>query len=128
MAYQNVFKRYELKFLLTLAQKEIILGAMRPMMDLDKYGRSTIRNLYFDTDHYRLIRHSIDKPTYKEKLRIRSYESASFDSIVFVELKKKYDHVVYKRRIPLPEHAAMSWICGHTPCPTDTVLLTLPFA
>jgi len=57
-------------------------------MAQDKYGRPTIRNLYFDTDHYRLIRRSIEKPTYKEKLRLRSYGSAASDSPVFVELKK----------------------------------------
>lgn len=57
-------------------------------MALDEYGRTTIRNLYFDTDNYRLIRRSIDKPAYKEKLRVRSYKQADADSTVFVELKK----------------------------------------
>jgi len=72
MAFQTVFKRYELKYMLTLDQKERVLAAMTPYMKLDKYGRTTIRNLYFDTDTYLLIRRSIEKPTYKEKLRIRS--------------------------------------------------------
>ena len=71
MAYQTVFKRYELKYLLTLAQKEQILQAMEPHMALDQYGRTTIRNVYLDTDNYRLIRRSIEKPAYKEKLRLR---------------------------------------------------------
>ena len=90
MAYQTVFKRYELKYMLTLEQKARILEAMGPYMELDKYGRTTIRNLYFDTDNYRLIRHSIEKPAYKEKLRLRSYEKVGPDSAVFVELKKKF--------------------------------------
>ena len=72
MAFQTVFKRYELKYMLTLEQKEKILEAMAAYMDLDKYGRTTIRNIYFDTGNYRLIRRSIEKPAYKEKLRIRS--------------------------------------------------------
>lgn len=72
MAFQTVFKRYEMKYILTTAQKERILGAMAPYMKLDKYGRTTIRNLYFDTDSYLLIRRSIEKTGYKEKLRMES--------------------------------------------------------
>lgn len=112
MAYQAVFKRYELKYLLTTGQKEQILKTMAPYMALDQYGRTTIRNIYYDTDSYRLARHSIEKPAYKEKLRIRSYQRATPDSTVFVELKKKYDSIVYKRRLSLPEEAALDWVTG----------------
>ena len=119
MAFQTVFKRYELKYMLTLEQKEKILEAMSLYMELDKYGRTTIRNIYFDTDSYRLIRRSIEKPAYKEKLRIRSYSQATADSTVFVELKKKYEKVVYKRRLPLFEADAMAWICRENPCPVN---------
>ena len=120
MAFQTVFKRYELKYLLTLEQKEKILEVMAPYMQLDKYGRTTIRNIYFDPDDYRLIRRSIEKPIYKEKLRIRSYSQATEESTVFIELKKKYDDVVYKRRIALNEKEAMAWICKEKSCPLDT--------
>ena len=120
MAFVTVFKRYELKYMLTLEQKEKILAAMEPYMQLDKYGRTTIRNLYFDTDSYRLIRRSIEKPAYKEKLRIRSYSQATADSTVFVELKKKYQKVVYKRRLPLCEADAMAWVCREGTCPQST--------
>ena len=120
MAFQTVFKRYELKYLLTEQQKQRILQAMAPCMELDEYGRTTIRNIYFDTDTYRLVRHSIEKPAYKEKLRIRSYTQAEPGSTVFVELKKKYRHVVYKRRISLPEEEAMEWVRGEQHCPKDT--------
>ncbi len=120
MAFQTVFKRYELKYMLTLIQKEKIQRAMSPYMELDKYGRTSIRNIYFDTDNYRLIRRSIEKPVYKEKLRIRSYSQATSDSTVFVELKKKYEKVVYKRRLPLCEADAMAWVCRENPCPVDT--------
>lgn len=111
MAYQTVFKRYELKYLLTQEQKRKILEAMAPYMALDEFGRTTIRNIYFDTNNYRLVRHSIAKPAYKEKLRIRSYHQAVPGSTVFVELKKKYNQVVYKRRVSLPEEEAMEWVC-----------------
>lgn len=112
MSYQSVFKRYELKYLLTQNQKKLLLDAMAPYMSIDQYGRTTIRNVYFDTDNYRLIRRSIEKPAYKEKLRIRSYSKATADTPIFVELKKKYKSVVYKRRIALPESYAMNWICN----------------
>lgn len=112
MSYQSVFKRYEFKYLITQEQKEQLLLAMEPHMALDEYGRSTIRNIYYDTDSYRLVRHSIDKPAYKEKLRLRSYQQAAPDSAVFVELKKKYDGVVYKRRLSMPEADAIAWMAG----------------
>ena len=120
MAYQAVFKRYELKYLLTQQQKERILSAMEPYMALDQYGRTTIRNIYFDTDNYRLIRRSIEKPAYKEKLRIRSYQKAKPESTVFVELKKKYDSVVYKRRMSLSEEEALDWVTGKMHCKEET--------
>lgn len=116
MSYQSVFSRYELKYLLTPAQKETVLSAMSPHMKLDAYGRTTIRNIYYDTPDYRLARQSLERPVYKEKLRIRSYEKADAFSPVFVELKKKYNGVVYKRRIALPEWEAMNWISGGIPC------------
>lgn len=110
MAYQAVFKRYELKYKVTEAQKERILRAMEPYMIPNEFGRSTIRNIYYDTDDCVLARHSIAKPDYKEKLRVRSYSKADAESTVFVELKRKYDHVVYKRRVGLAEKDAMEWI------------------
>ena len=90
MAFQTVFKRYELKYLITRAQQQRLLYEIQPYVRPDSYGKTTVRNVYFDTDSYRLIRRSIEKPVYKEKLRIRSYERAQPGSRVFVELKKKY--------------------------------------
>ena len=115
MAYQTVFKRYEMKYLLTQEQKEAVLTAMQPHMALDKYGRTTIRNIYFDTENYRLIRRSIEKPAYKEKLRLRSYGCPGPGNPVFVELKKKFEDVVYKRRVALPLSEALGWTCDRTP-------------
>jgi len=112
VSYQAVFKRYELKYLLNSEQKQKLLAATEPFLALDEYGRTTIRNVYFDTDSYRLIRHSIEKPAYKEKLRLRSYHRAEPNEEVFVELKKKYDSVVYKRRISMQETQAVNWLQG----------------
>ena len=112
MGYQAIFKRYEIKYLITAGQKARILKAMEPYMEPDRYGRSTVRNIYYDTDDFVLARHSIAKPDFKEKLRIRSYEQADADSTVFVELKRKFDGVVYKRRLGLPEADAMKWMAG----------------
>lgn len=120
LALQTVFKRYELKYMLTLEQKERVLAAMSAYMKIDRYGRSSIRNLYYDTDTYRLVRYSIEKPAYKEKLRVRSYGRARDDTEVFVELKKKYDRVVYKRRICLPLGEAMTWLSRLRHCEKET--------
>ena len=96
MREQMVFKRYELKYLITRKQQEDLKERMKPHMIPDEYGQSTICNIYFDT------------PTF---LLVRSYGTASFDSQVFVELKKKYESVVYKRRMGLTNGQAMDWLC-----------------
>lgn len=119
MAYQATFQRYELKYLLTLEQRDAMVAVMEPYMALDKYGRTSIRNIYFDTDSYRLIRRSIEKPIYKEKLRLRSYGPARDGTAVFVELKKKYRDVVYKRRLAMPEAQALQWLRGDASQGTD---------
>ncbi len=112
MAIQTVFRRYELKYMLDAAQKAAVLRALDGRMALDGYGRTTIRNLYFDTPDYRLIRASLEKPVYKEKLRMRSYRRVEDGEGVFVELKKKYKGVVYKRRLVMDEPRALGWLCG----------------
>ena len=120
MDAQMTFKRYELKYMLTRAQARALRGAMRGHMAIDRFGHSTIRNIYFDTADYRLVRRSIEKPLYKEKLRVRSYGKATADSPVFVELKKKFEHVVYKRRLALPHRQAMDALESGAPLPVDS--------
>ncbi len=115
MGFKTVFSRYEYKYIITKEQKQRILTAMEPYMKGDQYGKSTIRNIYLDTPDYLLIRRSIEKPIYKEKLRIRSYIQADATSTVFVELKKKFKSVVYKRRLALPQNQAMDWMLHGTP-------------
>ncbi len=111
---QTVFQRYEIKYLITKRQKEKIMAMMGPYMVLDQYGHSVIRNIYYDTDTYRLIRASLEKPIYKEKLRVRSYGQAGPEDEVFVELKKKYQSVVYKRRFRILQSRAMKYLEGST--------------
>lgn len=120
MAYQATFQRYESKYLLTRQQKHVILQEMQPHMQLDAYGRTTIRNIYYDTPDYRLIRRSLEKPVYKEKLRIRSYQKAAPSDSVFVELKKKYQSIVYKRRLTLPEAQVMHSFQTGQPLPVQS--------
>ena len=120
MTYLNTFERYEIKYILTGDQRSRLEYLMSDRMKIDRYGHSTIRNIYYDTDDYRLIRNSLDKPVYKEKLRVRSYGRISGEDNVFVELKKKYDSVVYKRRIALPEHTASGWLAGEEKLPTGS--------
>jgi hypothetical protein len=120
MAYQAVFKRYELKYLMTRKQQKAVLEAMLPYMKLDDFGHTTIRNIYFDTDSYRLARRSIEKPIYKEKLRIRSYKQATEIDKVFVELKKKYDEVVYKRRESITLNDMENWLGNGAGFPKKT--------
>lgn len=90
------------------------MAMMGSYMVLDQYGRSVIRNIYYDTDTYRLIRASLEKPIYKEKLRVRSYGQAGPEDEVFVELKKKYQSVVYKRRFRILQSRAMKYLEGST--------------
>ena len=120
MDYQNTFKRYEIKFILTSAERKRLMNVMDGIMKIDNYGHTTIRNIYFDTDNYRLIRTSLDKPVYKEKLRVRSYQRVTGEDPVFVELKKKYNSVVYKRRIAMPENIASGWLEDGLPAPFDS--------
>lgn len=98
---QEVFKRYEKKYLMTREQYGVLMERVGERLVLDEYGLHTICNVYFDTENYELIRASIEKPHYKEKLRLRSYGVPESCSQVFIELKKKYDGVVYKRRVPM---------------------------
>lgn len=120
MTYQSIFRRFELKYILTQEQKDAVLAAIAQHMVPDKYGRTTVRNIYFDTDNYRLIRQSIEKPVYKEKLRLRSYGPAAPEDDVYVELKKKFKGIVYKRRLRLPQKNALAWLCDGAPCKPDT--------
>lgn len=109
---QMVFKRYEIKYQLTNGQRERLERVMAEHMVPDEYGASTVRNIYYDTPSRLLARRSAEHPYYKEKLRIRSYASAGEGDTVFLELKKKCDGIVYKRRCALPMREAHGLLMG----------------
>ncbi len=104
------FKRTEKKYLLSAERFEALWERMEPHLEPDEYHKSTVCSIYYDTGDYRLIRHSLDAPVYKEKLRLRSYNVPGPGDPVFVELKKKYRGVVYKRRVCLPAGRAEDWL------------------
>lgn len=94
-----IFQRIEKKYQLTCNQKDALFELIGKYLIPDAYGKSIICSLYLDTPNHLLIRNSIDSKVYKEKLRLRSYGVPTADSKVFLEIKKKYKGVVYKRRI-----------------------------
>ena len=116
----NIFQRHEIKYLADSRQRAILEQAFLDKMMPDPHGESTICNIYYDTIDYRLIARSLEKPVYKEKLRMRSYGPASPETLVFLELKKKYRGVVYKRRISLPEWEASAYMAGLIPLTEDS--------
>ena len=112
---QSCFKRYEKKYLLTREQYFAVKNGMAPYMKPDGHPRYTICNVYYDTENYDLIRASLEKPVYKEKLRVRSYGVPQRGGKVFIELKKKYDGVVYKRRVTMETLGAIKYLRGLQP-------------
>ena len=105
-----IFQRVEKKYLLSDMKFKLLMKLIKPYITADKYGLHTICNIYYDTDTYTLIRNSIEKPIYKEKLRLRSYGVPMKDDKVFLELKKKYKSTVFKRRIQLTLEEADAYI------------------
>ncbi len=104
------FKRYEKKFLITKKQSDALLQRIGDRIIPDKYGETVICNLYYDTPDYLLIRRSLDKPRYKEKLRVRCYGVPQSDSVAFIEIKKKFQKVVYKRRLDTTYSQAVNYL------------------
>ena len=109
---QNIFSRYEKKYLTDAAAWDAFFERISPYICPDVYGETRVCNCYYDTPEHLLIRRSLDKPRYKEKLRLRCYGVPTEESIAFAEMKKKYDGVVYKRRIALPYRDAAAFLSG----------------
>lgn len=114
------FKRREIKYLLDDDEYNSLNERLQARLVEDEHGRSTICNIYYDTPDFRIIRKSLEKPVYKEKLRLRSYGTAGAEDKVFVELKKKYNGIVYKRRETLTLAQSDEYLAGHTKAPCDT--------
>ncbi|MBR1749423.1 MAG: polyphosphate polymerase domain-containing protein [Ruminococcus sp.] len=112
----QIFERIEKKYLLNKKQYSELLEVLDGRFQVDDYGKTTINNIYYDTPDDLLIRRSIEKPVYKEKLRVRSYGRADSDTKVFIELKKKYKGVVYKRRTSMALKDSYSFLaCEQQP-------------
>lgn len=105
-----IFKRVEKKYRMTAAQRDALLLDIGSYLIPDVHGRSTVCSIYLDTPDHLLIRNSIDARTYKEKLRLRSYGLPREDDHVFLEIKKKFKGVVYKRRVSMTAREAIAYV------------------
>lgn len=106
------FCRYEKKYLADVKDAEGFFKEIGPMIEPDLFAVSEVSNCYYDTPDYLLIRRSLQKPYYKEKLRVRCYETPKDDTTTFIELKKKFEKVVYKRRLELTYADTMALLSG----------------
>lgn len=109
------FKRFEKKYLLSPEQYLRLRLRLDAYIEPDEFFRSTVCSIYYDTKNFDLIRSSIESPVYKEKLRLRSYNVPSPEDAVFVELKKKFKGVVYKRRAMMAERDAAAYLAREAP-------------
>lgn len=112
MPYEEVFKRKEVKYRLSGAQADAMREAISAAMTPDSYGRTTVTSVYYDTPRRDLIVRSLEKPWYKEKIRLRVYGHAEPATPVFVELKKKCDGITYKRRVAASRTGAALVLSG----------------
>jgi len=110
----EVFNRREVKYLISDEDKNALLEIIGEYMDSDPYNKDgktySICNLYLDTPSDELIVKSLEKPVFKEKIRLRSYGTASLTDTVYLESKKKFESVVNKRRTPFTLQAAYDYI------------------
>ena len=114
-SFTDTFERKEVKYRLNAKQHREVLNALAGRMAADEYGRTRITSLYFDTPTRDLIARSLEKPLYKEKLRLRWYGTPTSGERVYVEIKKKYDGIVYKRRVGCSLTAAYAYLMGRVP-------------
>lgn len=98
---QQIFRRQEIKYLLTESEVQDLIWLIEPYLKKDKYFKGTNCSIYFDDENRYLAIHSMEKPLYKEKIRIRSYGVPKLTDTVFLEIKKKFNGVGSKRRIPV---------------------------
>ncbi|MCC8123260.1 MAG: polyphosphate polymerase domain-containing protein [Oscillospiraceae bacterium] len=113
--YKQCFQRKEVKYILNEAQLQSLTSVFETHMEADEFFETEINNLYYDTPDFRLIRRSLEKPVYKEKLRLRTYGVPGENDQAFIELKKKIYGVVYKRRVAMPLWRAMDYLDGKDP-------------
>ena len=113
--FKDKFQRIETKYVISKETLADLLKEFEAHMAEDEHAYSTIGNLYYDTPTYQMIRESLEKPYFKEKLRVRTYDaSPQADSQVFLEIKKKVRKVVYKRRISTELLTAEQYLAGES--------------
>ena len=105
----DTFQRKEKKYLISSGQYKAIKEGLTSHMRLDDYGATRIDSLYLDSFDHNLICKSLEKPLYKEKLRVRSYGAFSEADAVYVEIKKKFKGIVYKRRVRMSAEGARAY-------------------
>lgn len=125
---KNIFTRVEKKYVITDKQLDAITPVLLEHMKQDEYGLSTICSVYYDTPDRRIIRASINAKAYKEKLRMRCYGLPNENSRTFVELKKKYKGIVYKRRIDMPYSEAIAFLSGESAGPDVQIAKEIKYA
>ena len=109
----NKFERVETKYVLTKDEYENLMKKIHKHLNQDEYFKTTICNIYFDNDNYDLINKSLDKPLYKEKVRLRSYNIPKLSDYVFFEIKSKFKGVVYKRRSKIKLSEYYNYLINH---------------
>jgi SPX domain protein involved in polyphosphate accumulation len=126
--YENVFRRVEEKYVLDGRQKQELLKKIESYLQKDKFYKTTICNLYFDTIHDDLIVHSLEKPIFKEKIRLRSYKIPDLEDDVFLEIKKKYKGIVGKRRVKMKLKEFYEYIKNHEFDETNQIMREIDYA
>ncbi|MDR3263288.1 MAG: polyphosphate polymerase domain-containing protein [Clostridiales bacterium] len=110
---EGIFRRIEKKYAVPTSRYPELLERLKEHFFEDEYGIQPIHNIYFDTQNDGIIRRSLEKPVFKEKMRLRSYGIADENTVVYAELKKKYDGTVYKRRIKLKYSEAKKYLTAN---------------
>lgn len=123
-----IFKRIEKKYMLNYEQYSALKSAIQKHLSPDCHGKSTVCSLYLDTPDFLLIRRSLEAKTYKEKLRIRSYGEPNDDSQVFLEIKKKFKGVVYKRRVSSTLGKARAYVEQNKALPDSQIMREIDYA
>jgi hypothetical protein len=116
----EIFNRYENKYKISGDIFIRLQDRLFSYMKMDAYNKEQftypICNIYYDSADSYLIRTSLSKPAYKEKLRLRSYGMPSKGSTVYVEIKKKFRGLTNKRRSGLKLDEAYSFLAtGNLP-------------
>ncbi len=118
--FKDTFARIETKYLLEDFQYRALRQRLEGMAQVDEYGKTSILNIYYDTKDFKLIRTSLEKPVYKEKLRLRTYGIPEDDTKAFIEIKKKYKGIVYKRRIGMDYSYALKYLNEGAPAKKES--------